>query len=76
MGSGAKKLDFGQLGLKGLSNHKPRNQLQFSETGPHFIQNYKLNPIKSSNQKKNIDIGVWAQEIRFGPVGLERFIKP
>ena len=67
-----------------LSNHEhkyffglsPEPWLQFSQTWPHFNQNHKLNPIKSSNLKNFIEIEVWVMEIKFGSLGPKRRTKP
>ena len=40
---------------QGRSSEPP---LQFSQTGAHFIQNDKMNPVKSSNLKKYLKPGV------------------
>ena len=37
-------------------------QLYVSQTGPHFFQNYNMNPIKCWNLKKFLDLGFWGPE--------------
>ena len=38
--------------------------LQFSQTGPHFLQNHGMNPIKLWNLKKCLDLRAWRLEPR------------
>ena len=52
----------------------PEPWLQFSQTGPHFLQNHNMNPIKLWNFKKFHDLGVWGLETTFGRLGPERHI--
>ena len=54
----------------------PRTQLQFSQTGPHFLKDHEMNPRKLWNLKKYIDLRVWGLETTFGPLGSKRHIKP
>ena len=49
--------------------------LQFSQKGPHFFQNYEINPIKSWNLIKYFELGVWGLKTTFGPLGLKRCFK-
>ena len=48
----------------------------FLQTGPHFFKNHGVNPIKSKNLKKYLDLGGWGLETKFGPLGPRRHIQP
>ena len=51
----------------------PEPWLQYSQTGPHFFKNPKMNPIKFWNVKKLIDLGAWGLlETTFRPLGSRR----
>ena len=83
-----KAVTFGAWGLKtNLCNfspkplvgdlyHKPKFRILtqiFTETGHHFLQNHKMNSIKSYLKKF---LGLWGLEIKFGLLGPKRCIKP
>ena len=48
-------------------------QLYFWQTGPHFFQNYNMNPIKFWNLKKFLNLGFWGLETTFGPLEPRRW---
>ena len=54
----------------------PEPWLQFSQTRPHFLNNYEINVIKLRNLKKFIALGTWGLETTFGPLGPRRRILP
>ena len=54
----------------------PEPWLQFSQTGPRFLKNHKINPIKLWNLKKCLDLGAWDLKTTFGPLGPRRHIQP
>ena len=39
------------------------------------MQNHNLNPIKPSNLKKFLELGVWGLETKFVPLWSKRLIK-
>ena len=43
---------------------------------PHSLKNHEMNPIKSWNLKKYLDLRVWGLETTFGPLGPKKRIKP
>ena len=49
--------------------------LQFSQARPHFFKDHKMNPIKSWNLKKCIDLVTQGLETKFGPLGIKRLMK-
>ena len=49
----------------------PEHWLQFSQTRSHFLKNHEMNPIKSWNLKKLLDLGVWDLETTLGHLGPE-----
>ena len=50
----------------------PEPWLQFSQTGPRFLKNHKINPIKLWNLKKCLELGAWDVKTTFGPFGPRR----
>ena len=54
----------------------PQPWLQYSHAQPHFLKNYKANPINSWTLKKFLDLGARGLETTFGPVGPTRRIQP
>ena len=64
------------MGQKAYEVIIPESYLSFSQIGSCFIQNHKLNPIKS-NLKKYVKPGVLGGlEHRFGPLVPKKLIKP
>ena len=57
-----------------ISSHKSETLTPISQTGPHFLQNHNMNPIKSPNFKKYLDLGVWGLETIFDSLGPRRRI--
>ena len=53
-----------------VCSHKSRTLVQFSQTGAHFIQNHELNPIKLTNVKKYLDLGVWDGNIIYSMMSI------
>ena len=49
--------------------------LQFSQTRPHFLNNHNMNPIKSLNFEKYLDLGVWDLKTRLGQLRPKKRIK-
>ena len=70
LGSGAYKLYLGHLGLEDVSLAISQEPLfQFSQAGPHFLQNHYINLTKLWNLKKDYDLGVCGLEFTFEPLG-------
>ena len=68
---------FGPFGAKKTCQAiSPIPNLQFSQTGPHFLWNHEMNRIKLWNLTTFFDLGVWGLEITFKLLGLKKCILP
>ena len=67
MGPGTYKLHLGHFGPEEYPAISPEPWLKFSQAGPHFFKNREMNPIKSQNLKKYLDLRVWGLETTFRP---------
>ena len=65
---------FGSLGSRRCI--EPRTLAVIFTNRTWFFQNHEMNPIKSWNLKKCLDLGGWGLETTFGPLGPKRHIQP
>ena len=55
---------------KTCKRKNPEPYFHFSQTRPHFNQNFNMNPKRHSEVKISFHIGIWALKTRFGLIGL------
>ena len=75
-GLGPKNYIWATWAQKTYPTISPQPWLQFSQTRPHFLKNHEMNPIKSWNLKKVINLGAWGLETTLEPLGPRRCVKP